>query len=334
MKAIVHTKYGPPEALELREIEKPTPGDGEILIKVRAATMTAGDCELRRSDIMPLFWLPLRLYVGLFRPRGNRVLGQEFAGEVEAVGAGVTRFKPGDAVFGGTGLRLGAHAEYVRLPEKGGIALKPPGLSFEQAAAIPVGGQNALHFLRQAEIQPGRQVLIYGSSGSIGTFAVQLAKHFGADVTAVCSTGKIEMVRSLGADHIIDYTGEDFSQRGPIFDVVFDTVGKSGFARSMRALKDNGAYIQANPSMSDMLRGPWTSRRTDKRVILNAAGDSSENLAYLAGLVEDGTLVTVIDRSYPLEQTVAAHKYVELGHKAGNVIITVAHDDGNTGEET
>ena len=326
MKAVVHTRYGPPEALELREIDNPTPGVGEILIKVRAATMTAGDCELRRSDIMPLFWLPLRLYVGLFRPRGTRVLGQEFAGDVEAVGAGVTRFKPGDAVFGGTGLRLGAHAEYLCLPEKGALALKPPGVSFEQAAGIPVGGQNALHFLRLAEIRPGQQVLVYGASGSIGTFAVQLAKHFGAEVTAVCSTGKVEMVRSIGADHVIDYTQEDFSARGPVYDVVFDAVGKSGFSRSIRALRGHGIFIQSNPSMADMVRGPWISRRTDKRVILKFAGDSSDDLAFLAGLVEDGTLVTVIDRCYPLEQIIEAHRYVELGHKAGNVIITIGEN--------
>lgn len=327
MKAIVHTTYGSPEFLQFREIEKPTPGDDEVLINVRAATMTAGDCEMRRFDVMPLFWLPLRLYSGLLRPRGTRVLGQEFAGVVEAVGASVTRFKPGDRVFGGTGLGFGAHAEYLCRPERHTMARIPPGIAFEAAATIPVGGQNALHFLRQAGIRAGQDVLIYGSSGSIGTFAVQLAKHFGAEVTAVCSTGKIEMIESIGADHVIDYTREDFSARGRGYDIVFDAVGKSGFARSMRALRAGGTFIQANPSMSDLLRGPWASRRSGKRVIMKFAGDSAEDLTFLAGLFESGDLVSVIDRRYPLEQTIEAHRYVELGHKAGNVVISVGQDN-------
>lgn len=330
MKAMVQTAYGPPDVLELREIERPTPKDNEILIKVRAATVTAGDCELRRFEIMPLFWLPLRLYFGILKPRGTRVLGQELSGEVEAVGKDVTRFKPGDHVFGSTGLRLGAYAEYACVPEKSALAIKLPNISFEQAAGVPVGGQNALHFLRLAEIQPGQQVLIYGASGSIGTFAVQLAKYFGAEVTAICSTGKIEMVRSLGADHIIDYTREDFTKNGQRYDVIFDTIGKSPFAGCMQALNEGGAYIQANPKLSHLLRGPWASRRSNKRVILKFAGESADDLAILAELLEAGTLVSVIDRTYPLDQLIEAHRYVEQGHKAGNVVITVGQQAENT----
>ena len=327
MKAVVHTRYGPPEVLQLREVEKPAPKNSEVLVKVHAATVTAGDCELRRFDIMPLFWLPLRLLMGVRKPRGTKILGQEIAGEVEVVGKDVSRFKIGDQVFGSTGLRFGAYAEYACLSEKSTLAIKPAKLSYEESAGIPVGGQNALHFLRLAEIQPGQQVLIFGSSGSIGTFAVQLAKYFGAEVTAVCSTGKIEPVKSLGADHIIDYTQQDFTRDGRSYDVIFDTIGKSPFSGSMRSLNEGGSYLQANPRLSDMVRGPVASRRSGKRVILKFAGESAEDLAFLAGLIEAGKLVTAIDnRRYPLEQIVEAHRYVELGHKAGNVIVTARHD--------
>ena len=323
MKAIVLTRYGPAEMLQLREIEKPTPGEGELLVKIHAATVHTGDCEIRRFDIMPLVWLPLRLFIGVRRPRGNRVLGQEFAGAVEAVGPGVTRFAVGDEIFGTTGLSMGGYAEYICLPEKRAMTRKPPNVTYEAATVLPVAGQNALHFLREAGIQPGQDVLIFGSTGSIGTVAVQLAKHFGANVTAVCSTGKIELVESLGADHIIDYTKEDFTQNGLRYDIIFDTIGKSSFSRSMTSLKDDGVYIQANPSMSDMVRGPIASRRSDKRVILKFAGDSSEDLAYLAKLAAEGKIRSIIDRAYPLEEAVDAHRYTEEGHKAGNVILTM-----------
>ena len=326
MKAVVVTKYGSPDVLELREIEKPTPGENEILIRIRATTVHTGDCELRRFDIMPLFWVPLRLMMGVWRPRGNRVLGQEVAGVVSEVGPGVTRFKPGDQIIASTGLGMGGCAEYVCLPDKRAMAKKPAGLSFEEAAGITVGGQNALHFLRKAEVQSGQQVLIYGSTGAIGTYAVQLAKYFGAEVSAVCSTGKIELVESLGADHIIDYTREDFTKNGRTYDVIFDTIGKSPRGGSMKSLREGGVYIQANPSMGDMVRGPINNRRNDKQILLQFAGDNSEDLNFLTGLFEEGKLVSVIDRSYPLEETAEAHRYVEEGHKRGNVAITVVPD--------
>ena len=262
MKAIVCTKYGPPDALQLKEGEKPTPKDNEILIRVYAATVTAGDCEMRRFDMPILFWLPLRIYMGLFKPRKN-ILGQELAGEVESVGREVTQFRPGDQVFAATGFVLGAYAEYVCLPDKNSMgitmAAKPANMGYEEAAAVPVGGLNALHFLKKANVQQGKKILIYGTSGSIGTFAVQLAKHLGAEVTGVCSAGKMDLVKSLGADKVIDYTKEDFTQNGETYDVIFDTVGKSPFTRSLGSLKRDGVYLLANPRLSGMLRGLWTS---------------------------------------------------------------------------
>jgi NADPH:quinone reductase-like Zn-dependent oxidoreductase len=324
MKAVVLTRYGSPDVMEVREVETPVPEADQVLIRVHAATVHTGDCEIRRFKIMPLFWIPLRLLIGVIKPRGTRILGQEVAGVVDAVGADVTRFKVGDEVIATTGMKMGGYAEYVCLSEKRTMAHKPANISFAEATAIPVAGQNALHFLRKADIQLGQDVLIYGSSGSIGTLAVQLAKHFGAEVTAVCSTGKIELVKSLGADHIIDYTQQDFSKNGKTYDVIFDTIGKSSFPRALSSVKDGGAYIQANPSISDMVRGPIASRRQNKRVILQFAGDNSEDLVYLTELVETGKLSTVIDRAYPLDQAVEAHRYAEEGHKAGNIVLTMA----------
>ncbi|MEZ4522039.1 MAG: NAD(P)-dependent alcohol dehydrogenase [Thermomicrobiales bacterium] len=334
MKAVVQTRYGPPEVLELREIPRPVPKDNEVLVKVRAATVNTGDCEIRRFEVMPLVWLPLRLLIGVRKPRGTTVLGQEVAGVVEAVGKDVSRFKPGDQIIAATGLGFGGYAEYVALPEKRTMAIKPANVSFEEASALPVGGLNALYYLKAAGIRPGRDVLIYGSTGAIGTFAVQLAKHFGANVTAVCSTGKIDLVRSLGADWIIDYTREDFTENGLSYDVIFDTIGKSSFSRSMSSVREGGVYIQANPTITDMVRGPIASRRQRKRVLLQYAGDDSEELAFLAGLLGAGEISTVIDRCYPLEQTAEAHRYVERGHKSGNVVISVEHGESAAGEET
>ena len=277
MKAIVWTKYGSPDVLQLRDIDKPVPEDDEILIRVRAANVNTGDCELRRFEIMGLFWLPLRLMIGIRKPRRVRSLGQEIAGVVEAVGADVTRFKPGDQVFAPVGLRFGGYSEHVCLSQEKSIVIKPSTLSYEEASAIPVGGQHALHFLREAGVGPGSQVVIFGSTGTIGTVAVQLAKHMGATVTAICSTGKIDLVESLGADHIVDYTKEDFTENGLKYDVIFDTIGKSSFSRSMGSLKDDGVFIQANPSVMDVIRGPLTSFRGDKRVLLLASGDSPKD---------------------------------------------------------
>lgn len=326
MKAIVWTKYGPPDVLQLKEVEKPTPKDNEVLIKIYAATVTAGDCELR-SLKFPLFLsLPIRLYAGLRRPTRITIIGQELAGEIEAVGKEVTLFKEGDQVFGATGLGFGAYAEYKCLPgvpEAGVLAIKPANMTYAEAAAVPTGGLEALHFLREANIQSGQKVLINGAGGSIGTFAVQLAKHYGAEVTGVDSTGKLDMLHMIGADHVIDYTHEDFAKSGDTYDVILDVVGKSSFSRSIRSLKQNGRYLIANPGLSQMVRGLWTSMTSSKKVIIGAASQKSEDLIILKELIEAGKIKPVIDRYYPLEQIVEAHRYVETGHKKGNVVIMV-----------
>lgn len=326
MKAVVWTNYGGPEVLQLREVEKPTPKDDEVLIKVHATSVTAGDCEARSLKFP--FWLalPMRLYMGPIKPRGNMRLGQELAGEIEAVGNGVTLFKKGDAVFGTTGFRFGAYAEYNCLPEKSEdsvLAIKPANISYEEAAAVPTGGLEALHFLRLANIQSGQRILIVGAGGSIGTFAVQLAKHYGAEVTGVDSTGKLDMLRSIGADHVIDYTQEDFSKRGEIYDAVFDVVGRGTFSRCIRVLKPNGRYLLANPHLSALFRGLWISMTSGKKVILRPAERKPEDMALLKELIEAGKFKSIIDQCFPLEQAAEAHRYVETGQKKGNVVITV-----------
>jgi NADPH:quinone reductase-like Zn-dependent oxidoreductase len=327
MKAIVLTKYGSPDVLKLKELEKPTPKDNEILIKIYATTATGGDCEIRKFKIPILFWLFLRIYVGIIKPRGNFILGQELAGEIEAVGKNVKRFKQGDSIFGTPGMGFGAYAQYICLPENRMLALKPANMTYEQAAVIPMGGYNALHFLRKANIQSGQKALIYGASGSIGTIAVQLAKYFGAEVTGVCSTTNLELVKSLGADKVIDYTKEDFTQSDEIYDVIFDVPGKSPFSGSLSSLKKNGLYVLANPSLLDIIRGLWTSITSSKKVITEFASEKIEDLVFLKELIEKGKIKSAIDRRYPLEQTAEAHRYVENGHKKGNVVITVEHDN-------
>jgi NADPH:quinone reductase-like Zn-dependent oxidoreductase len=332
MKAIVWTKYGPPDGLQLKEVEKPTPKEDEVLIRIYATTVFAGDCELR-SLKFPLFMsLPMRIYVGLIRPTRITILGQELAGEIEAVGKDVKLFKRGDQVFAATGFGMGAYAEYICLPEEpkgmeGVLAIKPANMTYEEAAAVPTGGLEALHFLRKGNIQSGQKVLINGSGGSIGTFAIQLAKYFGAEVTAVDSTGKLDMLRSIGADQVIDYTQEDFTKSGQTYDVIFDVVGKSSFSCSIRSLKKKGFYLLAMPGLSQMVRGLWTSMRSSKKVIFGAANQKTEDLIFLKELIEAGKIKSVIDRRYPLEQTAEAHRYVETGHKKGNVVITVEHNN-------
>ena len=323
MKAIVWTKYGPPDGLQLKEVEKPTPKDNELLIRVRATTVTIGDCELRGFKISPLLWLPARIYLGLKKPTRVTILGQELAGEIEAVGKDVTLFKEGDQVFAATGLRLSAYAEYNCLPEEGGVALKPTTMSYEEAAAVPLGGLESLHFLRSTMIQRGQKILINGAGGSIGTFAVQLAKYYGAEVTAVDSTNKLGMLRSIGADHVIDYIQEDFTKNGQTYDVIFDVVGKSPFLRSLRSLKKNGFYLLANPKLSHRIQNLWASRASSKKVIYEAVKYKREGLIFLKKLIEAGEIKSVIDRCYPLAQTAEAHRYVETGRKMGNVIITM-----------
>jgi NADPH:quinone reductase-like Zn-dependent oxidoreductase len=324
MKAAIWTKYGPPDVLQIREVEKPTPKDNEVLVRICATTVNAGDCEMRSLKISPLLRLPMRLYVGFTRPTRITILGQELAGEVEAAGKDVKLFKEGDQVFAAPGFRLGAYAEYICLAEKpadGALALKPANLTCEEAAAVPIGGFEALHFLRQANIQPGQNILIYGAGGSIGTIAIQLARSYGAEVTGVDRGEKLDMLRSTGADHVVDYTQEDFSQSDKTYDVIFDVVGKSPFSGSLRALKPGGCYLIANPSLTTMARR-WLASG-GKRVILGTSSYLNEDLIYLKELVEAGKIKPVIDRRYPLEQIAEAHRYVESGRKQGNVVIVV-----------
>ena len=322
MKAIVWTNYGPPDVLQLKEIEKPVPKDNEVLIRIYATTVETGDCEIRRFAMHNWLYLPMRLFFGLIKPVRNNILGQQLAGEIEAAGKDVKRFKVGDKVFATTGISFGAYAEYCCLSENT-VALKPTNMTYEEAAAVPVAGLNALHFLRKGNVQRGKNILIYGTSGSIGTFAVQLSTYFGAEVTAVCSTSKIELVKSLGADKVIDYTKEDIGNSGESYDVIFDTIGKSPFTECLRILKNTGYYLLANPTLFQQLRALWVSLTSSKKPIVALAGDSVEDLVYLKELVEAEKLKTVIDRCYPLEQIAEAHRYVEEGHKKGNVVITV-----------
>ncbi len=328
MKAVIWTKYGPPDVLQLKEVEKPTPKDNEVLIKIHAATAATPDAEIRRLKLPLLFALPLRLYMGVIKPTRITILGTEFAGEIESAGKDVTRFKPGDQVFGYTGLGMGTYAEYMCLQEypsgfAGVLGAKPVNMTYEEAAAIPFGGLEALHSLGKANIQRGQKVLIVGAGGSIGTYAVQLAKYYGAEVTGVDHTVKLDMLRSIGADHVVDFTREDFTKNGQTYDVILDTIDKSPFLGSLRSLNENGTYLNANPGVFDRIRWHWASKRSTKKVIPWAGDYSTDNLLVLKGLIEAGKLKPVIDRVYPLEQIVEAHRYVETGLKKGNVVVKV-----------
>ena len=328
MKAIVWTNYGSPDVLQLQEVKTPSPGENEVLIKVHAAAASTADTELRRLKLPLLFAIPIRLYLGLASPIRIKILGTEFAGETVSVGKQVTQYQPGDQVFGYTGLGMGTYAEYLCLSEKpSGLASvmgrKPVNTTYEEAAALPFGGLEALHALRQASIKPGQKVLIVGAGGSIGTYSVQLAKHYGAEVTGVDKPGKLEMLRSIGADHVIDYTKEDFTRNAQTYDVILDTIGKSPFSRSLRSLNENGTYLNANPGLFGGIRMRWLSRNSSKRVIPWTAGYTVANLLALKELVEGGILKPVIDRRYRLEEIAEAHRYVDSGQKKGNVVITM-----------
>ena len=322
MKAIVCTKYGPPEVLQLKEVEKPTPKDNEVLIKIHATTVASGDVRMRSFTWAPWFWLPGRIMFGLLRPR-RTIPGNELAGEIEAVGKDITRFKVGDQVYGiiwnvSFG---GANAEYICLPENE-VAIKPVNMTYEEAAAAPIGGLTALVLLRKGNIQRGQKVLIVGASGSVGTFAVQLARYFGAEVTAVCSTANIEMVKSLGGDKIIDYTQDDFTKNGQTYDIIFDAVMKTSFSHSKSSLTPRGVFITVD---WPLLQALWTSIVGRKKVVIGIA-NRIEDLTFLRELIEAGKVKSVIDRCYPLSQTAEAHRYVETAHKKGNVVITVEHN--------
>ncbi len=329
MKAIVWTAYGPPNVLQLKEVEKPTPKDNEVLIKIHATTAATPDTEFRRLKLPLLYAIPLRLYVGVMKPARITILGTEFAGEIEAAGKDATRFKPGDQVFGYTGLGMGTYAEYLCLQEKpsewsGVLGPKPGNLTYEEAAAVPFGGLEALHSLGKANIQRGQKVLIVGAGGSIGTYAVQLAKYYGAEVTGVDHTVKLDMLRSIGADHVIDFTREDFTKNSQRYDVILDTIDKSPFSGSLRSLNENGAYLNANPGVFDRIQWRLSSKNSTRKVIPWTSDYSTDNLFALKELIEDGKIRPVIDRVYPLEQIVEAHRYVETGQKKGNVVIKVS----------
>ncbi|MDF2960777.1 MAG: zinc-binding dehydrogenase family protein [Paenibacillus sp.] len=324
MKAIVAIKYGSPEVLQLKEVEKPTPKDNEILVKVHATTVNVGDCRMRSFTVPPMFWLPGRIALGFSKPR-NPIFGMELAGEVEAVGKDVTRFKAGDPIFASTfKVNFGAHAEYKCLPEDGAVVTKPNNMTYEEAATLSIGANTALFFLKKGNIQPGKKILIHGASGSVGTFAVQLAKYFGAEVTGVCSTANVEMVKSLGAGKVIDYTQEDFTKNGETYDIIFDAAGKTTLPQCKSSLKNKGYYLHTGMVGSE-IKGLWYSMTTDKKVIGGTAVPLKEELVFLKELTESGWLKPVIDRCYPLEQLVEAHRYVDQGHKRGNVVITLKH---------
>ncbi len=317
MKAIICTKYGSPDVLQMQEIDKPSPKDNELSIKIHATSVTSGDARIRRAD--PYI---IRLLFGFKKPRKS-ILGVVIAGEIESVGKNVTKFKAGDRVFGTTGMAFGAYAEYQCLPEDATLALIPINMSYEEAAAIPFGATASLHFLRKGNIKKGQKVLIYGASGALGTAAVQLARYYGAEVTAVCSTSNMEMMKTLGADKVIDYTKEDFSKNGVTYDIIYETVGKSSFSDCINSLNKNGVLLLANTEPSLLFNGIWTSLSSSKKVIAGIIKESAKEMNYLKELIESGELEAVIDKTYPLEQIAEAHAYVDKGHKKGNVVIRI-----------
>jgi len=318
MRAAVYRRYGPPEVVQIENVGKPVPKDNEILVRVCATTVCTADWRFRKADPFPI-----RLMNGFWRPSKTTILGMELAGTIESVGKSATRFAVGDAIFGLTGFDMGAHAEYVCLPENAVMARKPDNLGLDESAAILFGGVTALHFLK-GRIQPGQKVLVYGASGSVGTCAVQLAKHSGAQVTGVCSTANLELVKSLGADEVVDYTRKDFAVAGRVYDMVFDAVGKSGFRRSMKCLKRGGCYIQAGFAPSWNVGAALSSLTGAAKMVSGVAKPTAEDAVFLRDLVEAGKFRPVIDRRYSLDQIVEAHRYAEAGHKRGNVLVVVS----------
>ena len=330
MKAITFTEYGSPAVLKLKEVEKPAPKVNEVLIKIRATSLNVGDLWARNFKAitpgkfsMPLpFWLPARMFFGWTKPKIN-ILGSEFSGQVEAVGSDVKRFKKGDRVFGYRGQSMGANAEYLCVSESGMIAPMPANMTYEEAATIPYGALTALSLLRNVNIQPGQKVLVNGASGGIGSAAMQLAKHFGTHVTGVCSTLRVDFVRSIGADKVIDYTKEDFTQNGETYDLILDIMNKSSFARCKDSLTSTGIYLLASFKMKQVLQMVWTSLTGGRKVVCALSGEKPADLLLIKELAEAGKIKAIIDKRYPLEQTAEAHRYVENGHKKGNIVISV-----------
>ncbi len=323
MQAAVYERYGPPEVVALRDVAKPVPAGNEVLIRVYATTVTSGDWRLRSLDMPTGFSVIARLMFGVLKPR-RTILGSELAGQVEAVGGSVSKFQVGDQVFAFSGVSMGGHAQYKCMPEDGALALKPANLSYEEAAALSFGGTTALDFFRRAGLARGESVLVNGASGAVGSAAVQLAKHLGAEVTGVSSTANLPLVRSLGADHVIDYSTEDFTRNGKRYDLIVDTVGTAPFSRSKRSLQEGGRLLLVAAGLPEMLRAPWAALVSGKKVIAGPAAERAADLRLLAELAQAGKFKPLIDRCYPLEEIVAAHRYVDTGRKRGNVAITVA----------
>jgi NADPH:quinone reductase-like Zn-dependent oxidoreductase len=325
MRAMVVDEYGPPEVLHLADVQKPAPGANDVLIRVHATQVSAGDYRVRGSDFPAMAWLPARLMFGLRRPK-TRILGGNFAGEVEAVGSNVQRYRQGDRVFGSTGGKFGAYAEFICLPEDAAITTMSDGMTYEEAAAIPFGAHTALFFLlHKGSIKAGQDVLVYGASGAVGTAAVQLAKHFGAHVTGVCSAANVELVTSLGANRVIDYTKEDFTQGTQRYDLIFETVGKSSVSGGIGVLKENGIYLANAIGISTIVQMLRHSVGSSKKVVGSIAHPNHEDLVFIRDIVDSGEFRAVIDRSYPFEEMPAAHRYADTGHKKGNVVVLLEH---------
>lgn len=326
MKAAIVTKYGPPDVIKIREVDKPIPEEDEVLIKLYATTVTSGDVRIRSLDIPAYLSLFFRLFMGFKGPK-QKILGVEFAGEVEKTGENVKNFKVGDKVFGSSFSGSGTYAEYCCIKENDVITTIPSNFSYQEAAPIFFGSHTALYFLKKGNLSEGKKVLFYGASGCVGTYAVQIAKYFGAEVTGVCSTSNLELVRSLGADYVIDYTEEDFNRINNQYDIIFDTVGKSDFSGCLKSLKNNGIYLRAvHLAISDIVRGIWTNLTTSRKVIGGIAKITKKDTLLIKELCEKGKIKAVIDKTYTLDEIVEAHRYVEKGHKKGNVIIQIYED--------
>ncbi len=326
MKAIVCIKYGPPEVLQLKEVEKPIPKANEVLIRNFATTATLYDCWSRSGTAPPGFKLLMRLVAGIRKPK-QPIFGTELAGEIKAVGSDVTKFKVGDQIWGYLGMKQGAYVEYICLPEDGVLTIKPTNMSYEQAAAVQQGALTALYFLRAGNIQSGQNILVFGASGGVGMFAVQLAKHFGLEVTGICSTSKIDFVKSLGADKIIDYTKEDYTESDELYDIILDTIGKTNVGRTKKLLKKDAYYLFTTFGLPKLFRILWLQMINRKKAFYGTLEEKIEDLIFLKELIEAGKLKSVIDRRYPMEQAAEAHRYVETGQKKGQVVITMVQEN-------